>query len=207
MLAITTQTSPSLAQTAPLNYGTHGPEVAEVQSRLVELGFFYHCATGFFGPLTKSAVLAFQQAHGLEMDGVVGPRTQQLLFNETGFATVEAGARSQPEPVQQPPVQQPPVQQTVAQGTATAELQAQLQDWGYYQGAIDGVHGPQTDRALRHFQQDQGLVADGIAGERTMAALNGARASGYEPSSTFEREPIIDPNPQILLPPPPPPLS
>lgn len=37
--------------------------------------------------------------------------------------------------------------------------------------AVDGIFGPQTDRAVREFQRHHGLKVDGIAGPRTLAAL------------------------------------
>lgn len=37
---------------------------------------------------------------------------------------------------------------------------------------MDGVFGPLTERAVRAFQQDSGLVVDGIAGPMTFAALD-----------------------------------
>jgi len=36
---------------------------------------------GSFGPATQASVLAFQKNHGLEADGIVGPRTWKALFN------------------------------------------------------------------------------------------------------------------------------
>lgn len=38
---------------------------------------------------------------------------------------------------------------------------------------VDGAFGPQTDRAVREFQQKKGLKVDGIIGKNTMAALDG----------------------------------
>ncbi|MCC5811315.1 MAG: N-acetylmuramidase family protein [Ectothiorhodospiraceae bacterium] len=39
--------------------------------------------------------------------------------------------------------------------------------------AVDGLFGPQTERAVRAFQQSLNLVVDGIAGPRTLDALRG----------------------------------
>src|ERR1019366_4558133 len=44
----------------------------------------------------------------------------------------------------------------------------------YYEGAIDGVHGPNTTDATKRFQGDAGLNADGQAGPSTRKVLFGA---------------------------------
>ncbi|MEO1091405.1 MAG: peptidoglycan-binding protein [Pseudomonadota bacterium] len=51
------------------------------------------------------------------------------------------------------------------------EYQQILQDRGFYNGSIDGNHGPRTDAAVREFQDDNGLAADGAVGDGTWAAL------------------------------------
>jgi hypothetical protein len=43
--------------------------------------------------------------------------------------------------------------------------------------AVDGIRGPRTRRAIRHFQRQRGLGVDGIVGPRTEAALIAAGAS------------------------------
>ena len=50
-------------------------------------------------------------------------------------------------------------------------LQLALARAGYSPGALDGQFGMVTQRALRAFQRDGGLQADGIAGPRTHRAL------------------------------------
>ena len=52
-----------------------------------------------------------------------------------------------------------------------AGLQVALRSWGVYFGAIDGIAGPMTTRAVRTFQRRRGLPVDGIAGPATRRAL------------------------------------
>ena len=57
-----------------------------------------------------------------------------------------------------------------------------LKAWGYYTGAVDGTYGSATEKAVKYFQQSNGLTADGQAGSETLAALGlptgGGSASG-----------------------------
>jgi peptidoglycan hydrolase-like protein with peptidoglycan-binding domain len=53
----------------------------------------------------------------------------------------------------------------------TAGLQIALRQQGLYRGAIDGVQGATTRRAIRILQRRHGLTVDGLAGPRTRAAL------------------------------------
>ncbi len=57
--------------------------------------------------------------------------------------------------------------------TAT-QLQKALRRAGYDPGPIDGRIGKKTRAAVKAFQRRQNLKADGIVGERTWSALQGA---------------------------------
>jgi outer membrane murein-binding lipoprotein Lpp len=50
-------------------------------------------------------------------------------------------------------------------------IQQALKNAGYYQGTLDGKIGSQTRQAIRAFQRDNGLGADGIVGRQTWAKL------------------------------------
>jgi hypothetical protein len=54
-----------------------------------------------------------------------------------------------------------------------AHLQQMLVDRGYDPGPVDGDFGPRTDAAVRQYQFDNGLAADGVVGPMTWAVLNG----------------------------------
>lgn len=56
-------------------------------------------------------------------------------------------------------------------GRAVAKLQARLKKVGFNPGLVDGDFGPATKAALIGFQKSAGLLADGIAGPRTLGAL------------------------------------
>lgn len=56
-------------------------------------------------------------------------------------------------------------------GETVKQIQTKLKEWGYYDGAVDGVYGSGTEKAVRYFQQKNGLTADGKVGQKTMDAL------------------------------------
>ncbi len=62
-----------------LTVGMSGQDVMELQTRLKEEGYFTATPTGYFGPLTQSAVMAYQSAHGISATGYVGPITRSQL--------------------------------------------------------------------------------------------------------------------------------
>lgn len=50
-------------------------------------------------------------------------------------------------------------------------LQMNLKFYGYYDGEVDGIKGVKTLNAIKRYQADNGLVVDGIAGQKTIDCL------------------------------------
>lgn len=53
----------------------------------------------------------------------------------------------------------------------TQVIQMELTALGYFEGATDGILGPMTEDAIKAFQTDAGITADGAYGPETYAAL------------------------------------
>ena len=65
-----------------------------------------------------------------------------------------------------------------SKGEAVVRLQERLTELGYSPGKADGIYGSGTKSAVRAFQQQNGLEADGLAGEKTLAVLYSENAVG-----------------------------
>ncbi len=146
-----------------------GDAVTQLQTRLANLGYYDGPISGIFGELTQAAVINFQQQNGLSPDGIVGAET---------FAAIDRGAASPTStaegssPRTAPPVAAGGFVLLGDTGSDVTLLQQRLTTLGYYQGAVDGQFGSQTEAALLAFQRAQGLNPDGIAGTATFAALD-----------------------------------
>ncbi len=129
-----------------LRLGSTGRFVRYLQFLLKINGYAVGNVDGVFGRNTQSAVRAFQQANGLDADGIVGRRTWYSLNNFTPNARV------------------------LKKGNYGAEvkyLQKKLYSKLYNVGPMDGIFGAQTEQAVKEFQSENGLTADGIVGRNT----------------------------------------
>ncbi len=70
-------------------------------------------------------------------------------------------------------------------GSEVSQIQTRLKQWGYYNGAVDGIFGTQTRNAVIKFQKNNGLTPDGIVGSQTLAAIGIDGGNSYN-SSDYE---------------------
>lgn len=108
-----------------------------------------------------------------------GGSTPQLIND-----AIAAGKKLPPGSIPQVASQTSTVR-TGSKGSSVRELQQQLRAAGFDPGAVDGVFGAKTAKAVREFQVAKGLEADGIAGKQTWAALTARSAPKPAPSPAF----------------------
>lgn len=144
-----------------------------------------------------ASVKAFQEAHGLQPDGVVGPKTQAAMREadkaSSGSSSSRSGSSSSrsgsgtgtgsgsggglPGGVLRQGVG---MDRKRGNGDVKA-IQTALQELGYDLGdaGVDGKYGPKTAEAIRKFQQESGLAADGVFGRHTRRLLDLSNAKSH----------------------------
>ena len=137
--------------------GATGDDVKKIQQRLGVQ------QTGLFGPTTENFVKAFQAAHGLEVDGIVGEETWDALFTAPALDNI-------------------PYPGTILQSGSVGDNVILIQKrLGVQQ---TGVFGPTTEETVSAFQKSVGLEADGEVGPNTWNALFTKPADSNDLSGT-----------------------
>ncbi|QQK81735.1 peptidoglycan-binding protein [Salicibibacter cibi] len=158
-----------------MSEGDVNDSVNELQTELKDLGYFEGSTGSTFGPRTLSAVKAYQEDHSISSEagnffGVAGPQTIGSL--EESSSSDESTSESTSSEGNSSSMSNGDT------GEAVSDLQAQLQDLGYYDGNVDSIFGPQTESAVKAFQQDHGISSEagnffGVAGAATLSSLEG----------------------------------
>ncbi|OQP16804.1 peptidoglycan-binding protein [Geobacillus zalihae] len=153
--------APDDSQAVEWKKGMSSPEIAQIQQRLKEQGFFtYPKATGYFGAITEEAVKAFQWAMNLPTTGIVDAATYAKLKKPASNDTLAIGSR----------------------GAAVRDLQRRLKQLGYFRyPQITGYYGAVTADAVKQFQRANGLPATGRADRATLERLK-QKEEGSSPS-------------------------
>jgi peptidoglycan hydrolase-like protein with peptidoglycan-binding domain len=156
----------ALSLAAPATASAGSADVAALQVAMSALGLYPHPVDGVTGPWTQQAVRTFQSQHGLAVDGAAGAQTRAVL-----------GKRGKPDLGARP-------MHRGQRGWDVAELQFLLHERGFEPGGFDGGFGPNTENAVRRYQNAARLSVDGVAGPTTVNALrNGPVITTGAPSS------------------------
>lgn len=139
-----------------LTFGEKSPVVLAAQERLNELGYMTSVPDGNYGNDTILAVKQFQSRNDLVVDGFLGPSTRMVLNGSDAVPNgIRLGDRNE----------------------TVTRVQQLLNRYGYLSSSnITGYYGEVTEAAVRNFQKNNGLTADGSVGAQTMAKLTGSGA-------------------------------
>ena len=152
-----------------IRLGSYGSDVANAQMRLKAAGYLLGKADGIFGAVTKAAVISLQKDYNLKADGVVGPKTWEVI-KTLNVSNAEQSVVDPTKPSVGPNVTKLRQGST---GAAVKKLQQQLIQLNYLAaGQDDGKYGPKTAKAVMQFQKDQKISVDGVAGSQTFVRLN-----------------------------------
>ena len=188
-----------------ITFGSRGADVEELQNILIALGYMSGRADGVCGSATVEAIRKVQATYGLTADGVCGTRTFDVI-NAEAEAFVANGYTSTvkfDEPVETfVSVEQYPTQISNGgyagigsvinpgmHGEGVIDVQKKLIDHGFLTGRADGIAGERTIAAIKQFQASVGLKADGVCGIQTYAALEDA---DYNISDTSWNDEVED---------------
>jgi len=161
------------AVAAPVALAGRNPQVAGLQVALRAKGLYHGAIDAIPGPLTIRAVGDFQRAHHLPVTGHAGPRTRRAL-----------GALGRP-------LYGKRLLMRGEVGWDVAVLQYLLVRHGCVV-PLNGYFGGLTVRGVRRFQRHARLVADGVVGPMTRAALAGSAPRARRVGSISSVRALLD---------------
>lgn len=141
-----------------LRVGDENEDVKELQNKLKSLGYFHQCASGTFCEETQSRVKQLQENNNLNIDGVVGKKTWQVLDNL--FLSSDISLITLEEPVSRGVFGEP-----------IKVLQRNLKSFGCYNGEVNGHFGIETTNALKQFQSMYRMPATGTVDQDTWQTM------------------------------------
>lgn len=161
-----------------LKKGSRGPSVKILQYYLCFLSYFnlklpYVAVDGIFGDETRDAVLAFQSLYGLDVDGIVGRDTWDMIQNAyAGVLTSLPDEYRSYSSLLYPGY----IITTGASGKVVEQLQTYLKTIAANNPSIpdvtvDGYYGEETKKAVLAVQKLEGIEQNGQVGVLTWNAI------------------------------------
>jgi len=185
-----TTISPIKNTSQVMRSGTKNDDVKNLQAYLHKAGFYDSGnVSGIYGNLTQQAVRKFQQARGLSVDGIAGPKTLTIVNKDiAGTAPSNTPSSNNSNSNVSNGSGSTNISSVVlrqgAKGSQVTELQKRLKDLGYFTSAVDGSYGPLTVEAVRKVQRQANISVDGIFGPQTYRQLEKGVTSNGSNSST-----------------------
>ena len=182
---------PAQAASGTLRRGSRGTAVTQLQTALKELGLYTIKVDGIYGRGTVAAVKSYQRKNGLVADGIAGPKTLGKLYGGGTPAAPAAAASGSTAASAAAPAAGKTSNGSLKRGSSGSEvqdLQAKLWYLGYYAGTATGTFDAETENAVKNFQKAKRLTRDGIAGKKTLSALETAWTAAKQAAGSTPNE-------------------
>lgn len=205
----------------PLTYGSYGEDVKRLQNRLTLLGYYKGKISGNYLESTREAVRSFQEKMGQVMSGDADIATQELVYSKNARTSKQTALKGAATPEPEAVVEVPDGAGDLANATVTPsptsgftrtlkkgvsgndvkKVQQRLTDLMYYTGPVNGSYQGKTVTAVKKFQKQNGLPADGSVGIDTWNALfnGGAVPPDATACPTAEPTPVPEPAFHIVV--------
>ena len=138
--------APSNPDAAVIKKGDTGAEVTELQNRLILLRYMIGDASGTFDDTTEAAVKEYQSTSGLEVTGIVDKAMKDVVYSEKALRSPEADNLK-----------------LGFVGDDVKALQMKLAKLDLYKNAATGIFDEATERAVKDFEEQNGLRVTGVA--------------------------------------------
>ena len=163
-------------------------KVKTLQTQLKTLGYYNGKIDGSFGPLTDSAVRAFQRAYNLKVDGYFGSESCKKL-NQVVESKTQANTTTTVTGFDCTKIS---LKRGSKDKANVEKLQTMLKAAGYYNRQVDGDFGKYTEDAVKALQKATGHDPDGWFGPKTCPDLNkaytGKTSSGSSVTSSKPKD-------------------
>lgn len=171
-----------------MHYGRSIATVESVQQQLKQQGFYSGAIDGINGPMTQSALRQYQRTNNLAVTGaldhqtlaqlgIVNPNQQQAHTSQPSNqppdnSQVNNGTNNPSAAYSQNGNPYPSSAVTAPPSFATVQsAQRQLRQDGFYHEKINGAMNSQTRTAIRQYQANNNLTANGQLDQNTLNSL------------------------------------
>ncbi len=192
----------------PLARGSEGEDVARLQTRLQEIGYYWGKISGNYLEGTTAAVGHFQEDNGLVKSGKADIETLTRLYGDDIVVPTpdpKVTPTPLPSPTATPDTAYSGRLSYGSKGKKVSQLQERLAELGFFDRKVTGGFYEHTAKAVTEFQRFNGLKADGVVGEMTWEALYASDpvTASHTPRPTPEPTPVpyfieVDVNNQLV---------
>lgn len=165
-----------LLEAEQMQYGEHGQLVRAVQQKLQILSYYDDQIDGKYGILTEHALRNFQKEHQISVSGKVDEKTKKEIIQKEKQKHID---------------RLEDLSDSVQPGTHNEDvkiIQEALEYFGYYEGEIDGIYGPLTQKGLETAEDEHDIELTDEVTEEALRELYDTETTEEESEENQEED-------------------